>query len=195
MKGFKFILKCLLALAIALVLGIGSAVYGVIKIARSQAIQNGAWHTNLSLGTKQAGIYTRAAVTIGGLGALTKEEAIYYIAFEDDDGEWLRSSCDYVLEGKDMDARWWSITVYGSDHFLIPNKQNRWAHSVMSVAREPDNSYKIHLSSSEKEGNWIPTGEKGKKFSVALRVYNPGKSIYEHPDTVDVPSIQKESCK
>jgi hypothetical protein len=188
------ITKLLLSILVSLILGIGTAFIGIRVITKGSAIKNGAWLTNLSVGSKEAGMYTRAAVALTGLFALSKEETIYYIADSDDSGQPLHSSCNYRIEGGDINTRWWSITVYGNDNFLIPNDKNRYAYNGMNVVRRADGSYIIRLSSTLKEGNWLPTGKEG-NFSLSLRLYNPAPVVYENPGTIRLPRIIREECK
>lgn len=188
------VLKILLSILVAIILGIGSAFIGIRVIARGSAVKNGAWLTNLAVGSKEAGIYTRAAVAIAGLFALNQEETIYYRADSDDSGQPLHSGCDYRIDGRDIDTRWWSITVYGSDNFLIPNDKNRYAYNGRNVVRKTDGSYTIRLSSTPKEGNWLPTGNQD-NFSLSLRLYNPAPVVYENPGTIRLPRITREECK
>ena len=178
----------------ALVLGVGSAWWLINHPPDIGAVKNGAWRTNASIGSPEANMVVRAMVARIGLFALNKTETIYYTAFTDDQGEPLRSECDYRIEGNDIGARWWSITVYGRDHFLIPNDQDRYAYNMANVGRDQDGKYKIHLSGTPKPGNWLPTG-KGGRFSVSLRVYNPDPKVYENMDTVELPRIVKEACR
>jgi hypothetical protein len=193
-SAMRLWLKVLVTVVIALVVGGASACLGIRRAGYSAAVRNGPWRTSLAAGSREAGIYTRAAVAIGGLFALSREETLYYTAFVDDAGDPLRASCDYLLEGKDVAARWWSLTVYGEDHFLVPNEQHRYSYNLANLARASDRSYRVHLSRTpEKKNDWLPTGEA--RFSVTLRVYNPRSSVYEHPDTTPLPSIRRGVCR
>ena len=190
----KFFLKCLLVLVIALVLGAGSAVVGIKKMIDRSAVSNGPWRALTSAGSHDADMYTRAAVAVGGLFALDKSETIYYTAFHDGAGQLLRSDRVYIMSGSDIDARWWSFTVYGSDHFLIPNDHNRYAYNTANLAREADGSFNVKLGGAATEGNWIPTGESG-NFSITLRVYNPSETVYGNLAGVELPTIREEAPK
>lgn len=191
-------LKYLLASAIVLVLGgaigYGSAVWAYDLVYESASLKNGPWFTNLTIGSEEAGIYTRAAVAEHGLFALAQSEAVYYTAYADEDGQPLRGGCDYRIEGKDLDARWWSITVYGEDDFLIPNDENRYSYNGKNVTYDADGRYTIHLSRTAKEGDWLPAGNE-EKLSLWLRLYNPGPAFYESASTVELPRIVREGCK
>jgi len=190
----KTVLKCVAVLIIALILGVGSALIIIRSPSPKATMKNGAWTVNTAIGSKQAGMYPRAIVARIGLFALNKSEAIYYSASTDDEGQLLRAGCDYRIEGNDLGARWWSITVYGADQFLIPNEKNRYAYNGKTVKREKDGNYKIYLSATPKEKNWLPAGNEEQLY-VLLRLYNPDISVVEDPGNIKLPRIIKEGCK
>ena len=190
----KTFFKCIAVMVGALIFGAGSFLVLMKSPVVTTSVKNGAWNVNTDIGSRWAGIYTRAVVARIGLFALNKTEAIYFSAQTDDTGEPLNATCDYRIEGNDFDARWWSITVYGSDQFLIPNEQHRYAYNGKSVQREPDGSYIIHLSAAPKEKNWLPTGNE-EQFYVLLRLYNPEATVVKRPGSIDVPKIIKEECR
>jgi len=140
-------------------------------------------------------MYLRAVIARVGLFALNKTETIYYNADRDDEGRGLRSGCDYRIEGQEVPARWWSITLYGADNFLVANPQHRYSYNMKNVAREPDGSYKIFVSRSAHAGNWIPSGEAEQALALSLRCYNPEAVLYEKPEAVELPRIIREGCR
>ena len=180
---------------IAFVLGSGSALLLIHHPPVKSGVKNGAWTTNFNVGSSDAGMYLRAVIARIGLFALNKTETIYYKADCDDEGQRLCSSCDYRIEGKEIDTRWWSITLYGEDHFLIANEHNRYAYNMKNLAREPDGTYKIFISMSEKKGNWLPSGKEDQLLSLTLRCYNPKPMLYEQPENIELPRIIKVRCK
>jgi hypothetical protein len=189
----RFLLRLLVSLVLAAVLGLASAYVGVRYLVKGEtAVRNGAWVTNLAAGATQADPYTRANIALTGLLALSKEETIYYTAAEDSAGEALSGRCTYRIEGRDPDARWWSLTVYGSDHFLIDTPSKRYSASKTSVVRDADGSFVVRLSTVEESGNWIATS--AERFQVTLRLYNPGAAVTNDPATVPLPAIVKEGC-
>ncbi|MBP6012383.1 MAG: DUF1214 domain-containing protein [Alphaproteobacteria bacterium] len=188
-----FVLRLFGALATAIGLGLGSAYVAInVTIGGRTAAVNGAWATSLATGGTSADNYTRAYVAITGLLALNKDETIYYTATKDSAGARLEGNCTYRIEGRDPDARWWSITLYGNDHYLIDNPANRYSVSQNSVVRAADGTFVIRLSTVEEPGNWIATSPDG--FDVTLRLYNPGDSIRDNPATAQLPTITREVC-
>jgi hypothetical protein len=183
----------LASLALAAGLGLASAYVAARYLVTGDATaRNGPWVTNLAAGAPAADPYTRANIALTGLFALSKDETIYYNATEDSAGEALDGRCSYRIEGRDPDARWWSLTVYGSDHFLIDTPSKRYSASKTSVVRDADGSFVVRLSTVEESGNWIATS--AQRFQVTLRLYNPGAAVTNDPATVPLPAIVKEGC-
>ena len=191
----KLCIKITTCVLIALSLGIVSALWAINSPpGENYNVTNGAWRTNLAIGSSQAGMYIRALVARTGLFALNKSETIYFVADTDDNGEPLSSSCDYRIEGKDIETRWWSITAYGEDHFLIANENNRYSFNGHDVIRKADGSYRILMSSTARSDNWLPTGNQNQLY-LALRLYNPQPAVYENPEGVELPRIIREECR
>ena len=193
-KPLKYFLASAIALVLGGAIGYGSGVWAYDFVYESASLKNGPWFTNLTIGSEEAGIYTRAAVAEHELLALAQSEAVYYTAYADEDGEPLRGDCDYTIEGNDLDARWWSITVYGDDDFLIPNDGNRYSYNGKNVTDDADGRYTIHLSRTAKEGNWLPAGSE-ERLSLWLRLYDPGPAFYENPAMVELPRIVRKECR
>jgi hypothetical protein len=193
-KPAKIVLGVLVALILGTAIGASSAMLANESVTRMRDIQNGAWRTNLAVGSNQADIYTRAWVAIHGLFALTQHETIYYQAYFDDSGQLLSGDSTYRIEGKAPDARWWSITAYGADDFLIPNALNRYSYSGNSVTCDQDGKFTIYLSKTQRQGDWLPLGDQ-KTFNLSLRLYNPGETIRNNPASVELPHVIKEVGK
>jgi hypothetical protein len=190
----KLVLEILGILLIAFLIGVGSAVWVIKSFSATEAIKAGAWTTNPLIGSVQADMYLRAYVARTGLFALGKTEALYYNAFTDEDGDPLRADCDYIIEGGDLPARWWSITAYDKDHFLVPNVLNRYSYNAKNVGRNEQGRYKIQLSPTPKVQNWLPAPRQG-NMSLTLRAYNPAPALAENMGSVELPRITKAGCK
>jgi hypothetical protein len=160
-------------------------------------IANGPWRTSLVTGSQQADLWTRARVAVGGLLALAPSETVYWNADVDGEGHRLDARCDYRVEGEELPARWWSLTAYGADHFLIPNDAGRWSFSQTTLAREPGGPWTLSVSTEAKEGNWLPSGEAGASgpFALTLRLYNPAPEVVERAASVRLPRIVREGCR
>ncbi len=188
-----FLLRLVGGVTLALVLGLSSAYYSASKFGFGKfVVSNGPWTTDLTSGGVDADMYTRARVAIAGLLALNKSETIYYIAKRDSAGEALDGNCSYRIEGRDPDARWWSITAYANDNFLIDTPSHNYAVSQTSVVRSADGTFVVRLSLAAEQQNWIATSPDG--FDVMLRLYNPGASVVQAPSAARLPSITREVC-
>lgn len=180
-------------LTAGLVLGLAATWWTVIRGGTlGGGIHNGAWRTSLDIGSKDAGTYLRADIAVHGLLALNRSETMYYSATTDSSGVPLDGKCTYRVRGNDPKTRWWSITAYGPDDYLIPNDARRYSVSQNSVARDPDGSFSVMLSRDDGGENWIPVMPG--PFSVSLRLYNPDASVVADPATAVLPTIEKAAC-
>jgi hypothetical protein len=189
----KLIPKLGLALIAAIILGAGSAYAVFINTAQNMSAVNGQWTYTLSAGNENADMYTRAAIAKVGLLALNRSETIYYMAGVDAKGDTFSENCRYRLTGPEPDARWWSLTLYGEDHFLIPNDEDRYAYSQTEHNANGQPSINIALSPVAVPGVWLPT-KGGGNVNLILRLYNPGANVQENPGSVVLPTITKEAC-
>lgn len=192
----KLALKLLAATVVALILGTGSALLLIRSGGLGGDVAVGPWRTSTIIGSAEADPYTRAMVAVAGLLALNRSETIYFTAARDGTGERLRTNCTYKVAGTDPPARWWSITLYASDHYLMPNPEDRYSYGGNTVAREDDGSFVIAVGPEKADGNWIPTGDgqTDDTFTLTLRLYNPEEAAARDPSGVVLPQIAKEAC-
>jgi hypothetical protein len=150
------------------------------KVASLARIANG-W----SMNTDTMGVYgtyylKRALVTQFGLGANLPEDAIYPLNLADGTGKPLDGANAYVLHFE-KDATppvnaFWSVTLYDSDGYQVPNSLNRFAvSSWMPFKHNPDGSLDLYFQNAspgaDKESNWLPA-PKG-PFNLTMRLYAP----------------------
>jgi hypothetical protein len=182
-------------LALALVLALLSAWWVIFHAPRSLAISNGPWRMSAVTGSMDADLYTRAIVAVTGLFALNQSETIYFSAEESDTHQRLRARCSYAIEGKLRDARWWSVTAYADDNFLIPNPAQRFSYNMGNLNAGSGGSFRIIAAPTEQQGYWLPTGSGSGEFSLLLRLYNPSPELLANSAKVTLPSItQLGSC-
>lgn len=179
------------ALIASLGLGLGSAALAVmISGFGGSGETRGPWVTNAKTGSPDAGLYTRAVTAVYGFLALSRKETTYYNAVMDSAGKVLSGDCTYRLTGRDLPARWWSITAYGADAFLIPNEAHRYSVSQTTIEREADGSYVAVVSARPQPRNWLPV-RAGHRFELTARLYNPEAGADAGPA---LPAITRESC-
>ena len=127
----------------------------------------------------------RALVTQVGLGALTPSEAIYPVAQTDGTLAPLDGSNDYVVHFETgqlppVDA-FWSLTLYDSSGFFVPNAIDRWALNDRSdLTFNPDGSLDLYVQSAPpsdpaKAKNWLPSPG-GAAFRLTMRLYAPRRA-------------------
>lgn len=99
-------------------------------------VSSGPWETGKSFGTLDASTLTRAKVALSVLLALPAREAMYLTATRDSNGRALDGRCTYEVRGGTLDGRWWSVTLYEGEGWLVKNAAKRW--SVAANAVTPD---------------------------------------------------------
>lgn len=195
-KPLRRALGVVALLVLAVLVGVVTAVLGVRNQFASGGVRSGVWATNAHIGSSGAGPYLRAGVALGGLLALNASETVYYTATTDESGAPLQTSCEYRIEGREPDTRWWSITAYGDDHFLIPGSNGRYSVDKTTVEKGADGSFTVRVGGAPRAGNWISTGESGAShpFSLTLRLYNPDPSVVADLAGTPLPRLVQESC-
>jgi hypothetical protein len=122
----------------------------------------------------------RAIITQWGLGANLPEDAIYPSNLGDESGKPLEGTNKYALhfeKGNTPPASaFWSVTLYDSEGFQVPNSLNRFAiSSWMPLKYNADGSLDLYFQNenpgADKEANWLPA-PKG-AFNLLMRLYAP----------------------
>lgn len=182
-----------LMLVVGLALGIGVAVVQLRQSFASMGIENGPWRTGEKVGTADASVATRATVALRGLLALPEREAIYFNAATDSAGRPLQGKCRYTVSGGAMDARWWSLTLYDSKGYLIPNPSS--VYSVGSAALSPEEAgkWQIEIARKKTGAHWIAMPA-DQPFELTLRAYHPSPQLLAQRGSVTLPRIDRGEC-
>jgi hypothetical protein len=188
----KIALKIFAVLVIGAVLGLGATLLFAMHGTLPGGVSDGPWKTNLLIGSSGGDMKTRAAVALHGLLALNRSETIYYTAAADSDGNRLDGRCTYLIAGRDPPTRWWSITAYAADDYLIPNPAHRYSVSKNSVTHNASGEFVATASSKPASHDWIALANSA--FTLTLRLYNPTPDVAKDPTHVALPSIKKVSC-
>jgi len=166
------------------------------------------WLLPLNLGNFGTDYETRAFIAYVGLGALTKEDAIYPSAFVDSDGSALVGTHKYVMHFPAGDkfpsySGVWSISQY-RENFYVHNPLERYAISFsMPLKYNDDGSLDVYLQARSpgagKESNWLPLPPSG-PVNLTIRVYQPkpemmnGKTennLMVGPATYQIPPVKR----
>ncbi len=122
----------------------------------------------------------RALCNFLGPGWNLPADAAYPATERGTDGKEYDGNGKYVLRFKRGEMppvnAFWSLTMYDSDRFFVPNALNRYTISQRDeLVANADGSTDIYLQADspgkDREANWLPA-PKG-KFSVMLRLYWP----------------------
>jgi hypothetical protein len=150
----------------------------------------GQWSTNRATGSTAADPYTRAIVARVGLLALSSREAIYFNLDRDDRGEPLSESCIYELTGRELDARWWSVTLYADDNYLAQNSDHA---ASIDASHMPSGRWRARIAPVRGDATyWLSSREARRNFSLTLRVYNPQRDFRPNEETL--PQLTRISC-
>jgi hypothetical protein len=193
----KVWLRYTMCIALGLAGGGALAISQVRGDYSKQQVQNGPWNANTNQGTKQASALTRAMVAVNGIYALPAKEAMYYIAHTDSNGAPLNGKCTYTVRGDEMDARWWSITLYQGAGWLVKNAANRWSINggalPMMESNPPKWQFTIGPKAPLDDPQYLPTGGVP-SFDLTLRTYHAKGALLNDPARAVLPTITKEVC-
>lgn len=156
--------------------------------------QVGSWKTFLGIAEDDQPPMVRSVVSRIGLGANTNEEAMYFNASHDNEGKQLVANKVYqiIIPANVEVHEFWSLTVYGQDHYLCDNPMNKYAvSSFQNLVKNEDGTIAITLSQKSvgSPENWLPTPPDNQHISVSLRCYNPTVKMLEDIENVLLPII------
>jgi hypothetical protein len=143
------------------------------------------WEITLDMGRYGTNYPYRASWTFFGVGGNLAEDAVYPLASKDADGKVLNAANKYVLRFTKAEIppvnAFWSLTMYDSESYLVPNSINRYALGDRSGMKfGDDGSLTIYIQNempgADKQTNWLPAPKEG-DFKLALRLYAPKKEV------------------
>jgi hypothetical protein len=175
---------------------IGGAAYAVQLVRgglNDGLVSSGPWETGKSFGTVDASTLTRAKVALSGLLALPAKEAMYFTATRDSNGRALDGRCTYDVRGGTLDGRWWSVTLYEGEGWLVKNAAKRWSIPASAVTTDAQGRWSFTVSPDAQSGSWLPTGSV-EAFDLTLRLYHPSADIIKSPETAQLPAIDRKGC-
>ena len=127
----------------------------------------------------------RAAVNRFGPGAHIAQEALYFSAVGDAEGQPLSGANRYRLTfpagGLPPVDAFWSLILYGPDFFLVDNPLNRYAINdrTPGLVRGADGSLTLLIQHDQpaETANWLPAPDG--RFQLIFRTYQPGPAILD----------------
>ena len=141
--------------------------------------QGNDWVTFTDFGRYGNDWLRRAVVANEFPGANVAREILYPFTVVDADGNPLTGEKRYILHfdaGQTPPVELlWSLSLYGEDHYLVPNEIKRYAiRSNQPLIYNQDGSLDLfiqHERPKEMETNWLPAPRNG--FMLMLRLYKP----------------------
>ncbi|MEQ1650595.1 MAG: DUF1214 domain-containing protein [Hyphomicrobiaceae bacterium] len=193
----NLVLRGAVFLAIAVLGGFGSAWALIHSGSRLTAATSGQWVTWTAAGRADADPYTRAHIVRTGDLPLNTTLALSWRAQNDLDGNRIHSSCSYALDLSNLDASWWSLSVFDDRGQLIPNPANRHAFNSSTLVRDADGSALVILGRDARAGNWLPTAGAG-RMTLVLQIQDPrwvAAALKETNRAKLMPVIRTVSCR
>jgi len=188
-------LRRVLAWAIAALIGVGfgaASAWAALEFGSAGFTQSyGQWTHSRAAGSSAADPYTRAIIARDGLLALRASEALYFNLAEDENGRPLDESCIYELRGAPLAARWWSVTLYAEDNFLVENSDH--AASVDASRIDPSSVWRTRVAPVRGDArHWLSSRSAGRGFSLTMRIYNPQREF--RPRAESLATLTTISC-
>ena len=148
---------------------------------KEQKTTNGWLYFTKGVGNFGTDYLLRGMANLLGPGWNRPQDAVYPLSQKDADGdEYDGAEHKYVMrfeKGRMPPAEaFWSLTMYDTDFFFVPNPINRYDLSQRNrFIANPDGSVDLYIQAEspgkDKEANWLPA-PKG-KFILVLRIYSP----------------------
>ncbi len=170
------------------------AAYAKVAAFNNSDIVNG-WRVNFHIRKFIADPLERAAVNRYGPGAHIAEEALYFSAVGDAQGQPLSGANRYSLtfpagQIPPVDA-FWSLILYGPDFFLVDNPLNRYAINdrTPGLVKGADGSLTLLIQHEPPadQSNWLPAPDG--KFQLIFRTYQPQPAILDR--SYKLPPLQR----
>lgn len=143
------------------------------------------WKIKTDLGVYGNSYRKRAVIAMIGIGANQPEDAIYPINIADADGAVPEGGKKYSLHFSKSEIppvnAFWSITMYDSEGYQVPNSINRYAIGDRDHLKyNEDGSLDIYIQpdspGKEKESNWLPAPREG-RLGITMRLYAPKPAV------------------
>ena len=168
--------------------GWASALSFIDSVGSNPAGAAGTWRMwDLAAGTA-SNPYGRAHFLIEGRVPPAQSLFQVYTNSLDDDGSTLLSGCVYKISAKDLESRWWSLSIGPLNN---QDKDSSAAVTSDEVVRDPDGSLSVAMARYPVSGNWIRPAVEG---SLTLQLVVSNTDGLQAPGELKLPSVQRVSC-
>ena len=148
---------------------------------QQQKTTNGWLYFTAGVGNFGTDYVLRGMANALGPGWNRPQDAVYPLSQKDANGDaYNGAEHTYVMrfeKGQMPPAEaFWSLTMYDTDFFFVPNPLNRYDLSQRNAfITNPDGSVDLYIQADspgkDKEANWLPAPQG--KFALVLRIYAP----------------------
>ncbi|MGE4251078.1 MAG: DUF1214 domain-containing protein [Parvibaculaceae bacterium] len=170
------------------VLGIVTAQWSIERTATAMTAGGGPWKSWFSGTASIRDPYANAHYLMFGRLPPALGQELMFEAGQDDEGAALDASCDYVLTGPRLAARWWQLALADEE----TGEPSAVTLSSPRLVGEPDGTMRITISREPKTGNWINPGPMS-RFVMVLKL-RPGSGLNAGASVVTLPRIKREAC-
>lgn len=162
----------------ALELGVHDAATQIATYDPPNVPHENGWRWTKDTGRYGTSYLYRAFIANTLLAANLPEDATYAEAAVDANGAPLSGTRRYTIHfapgAMPPVHAFWSLTLYGPDHFLVPNPIDRYTLRDRNLKRNADGSIDVQIQNTAPTGdqtNWLPSPVG--PFLVTLRLYWP----------------------
>ena len=184
----------LFSVALALVLGIGSAVWASGQMVLLGELEINDWRASSGIGADSPDPYVQAYYSRSGGLPLAKAEGLAFIRQTDESGDGLNARCTYVIEGDTPGARLWTLYVLRDDAPLdAPEAGIPTALHSGSILRFSDGDFDVRIAPLPQPRNWLYAGASG-PFALALSLYDTAIASDTGLSELRMPEVRKLGC-
>lgn len=190
----KSIFLTALSLAIALGGGAGSVWLALDSDFEFGTVKVGDWTAFPTRGTPSADPYSKARFSRTADLALGQGEGLTFIARRDTNGNVLRGTCEYRIEGPLPPARFWTLYARDeADRLVVPQSDRAPALHSYALLRQADNTVATTVSRHPSPGNWLAINDTG-EFTLVLSLYDTAIASNSRIGEVELPHITRGAC-
>lgn len=192
-------LRTIFLIAVTVLVAIGAGAGSVWRALETDfgfdTVTIGSWTAHPDRGTPQADPYTRARSSREADLSLGHAEGLIFTARRDADGEPLRLSCSYRVEGAVPQARFWTLWARDAAGRRVASIGNRAeALQSRSLLHRRDNTVVTTVSRHPAPGNWLAVGGEG-QFMLVLTLYDTAIGSSTRIAEVELPQVLREACE
>ncbi|QKV18661.1 DUF1214 domain-containing protein [Oricola thermophila] len=184
----------LYASALALGLGVASAVWATNQLPALSTLEIDGWIANPAVGRSDPDPYSQAYFSRTGGLPLAAAEGLSFIRNADDDGNRLDATCIYAVAGETPAAKRWTLHVMQDGLPLVPDAAGipTGTHSG-GIVRGRDGTFLIRIARLPQPENWIFPGSSG-PFALRLTLYDTAVASDTGLSKPHMPAVRKVEC-